>query len=97
MVIACNTGDRLPALRAGRGWTSGRNGSVVADQAMIGKMGRVTGTIAPGKLGEVMIQVRGGSEAFHAYAADADDVIRPGTRIVIVEYYPPRTVVVTKM
>jgi len=64
---------------------------------MVGKMGRVTGTISSGKLGEVMVPVRGGSEAFHAYAADADDNLPPGTRIVVVEYYPPRTVVVTKM
>ena len=69
----------------------------MADQTMIGKMGRVTGTISSGKLGEVMVQVRGGSEAFHAYAADADDVLTTGTRIVVVEYFPPRTVVVTKM
>lgn len=47
---------------------SERNGVIwtVADQTRIGKMGRVTGTISPGKLGEVMIAVRGGSEAFHA-------------------------------
>jgi len=64
---------------------------------MIGKMGRVTGTISSGKLGEVMVPVRGGSEAFHAYAADTDDTITTGTRIVVVDYYPPRTVVVTKM
>ncbi|MEA2717338.1 MAG: hypothetical protein QOI56_1467 [Actinomycetota bacterium] len=69
----------------------------MADHTMIGKMGRVTGTIASGKLGEVMVQVRGGSEAFHAYAADSDDNLPPGTRIVVVEYFPPRTVVVTKM
>jgi hypothetical protein len=64
---------------------------------MIGKMGRVTGTIAPGKLGEVMVSVRGGSEAFHAYAAEGDDTLKPGSRVVVVEYYPPRTVVVTPM
>ena len=64
---------------------------------MVGKMGRVTGTIGPGHLGEVMVQVRGGSEAFHAYAADADDTIARGSRVVVVEYYPPRTVVVTPM
>jgi hypothetical protein len=64
---------------------------------MVGKMGRVTGTIGPGKLGEVMVPVRGGSEAFHAYAAEGDDTIPPGTRVVVVEYFPPRTVVVTKM
>jgi hypothetical protein len=69
----------------------------MADHQMIGKMGRVTGTIAPGRLGEVMVQARGGSEAFHAYAADSDETIPVGSRIVVVEYYPPRTVVVTRM
>jgi hypothetical protein len=69
----------------------------LADQVMIGKMGRVTGTITPGKLGEVMVSVRGGSEAFHAYAADGDTTIHTGSRIVVVEYFPPRTVVVTPM
>ena len=69
----------------------------MADHQMIGKMGRVTGTVAPGRLGEVMVQVRGGSEAFHAYAADDDETIAIGSRIVVVEYYPPRTVVVTRM
>jgi hypothetical protein len=64
---------------------------------MVGKIGRVTGTIAPGKLGEVMVQVRGGSEAFHAYASDTDETIPPGSRIVVVEYFPPRTVVVARM
>ena len=67
------------------------------DQTMVGKIGRVTGTIAPGKLGEVMVPVRGGTEAFHAYASDADETIAPGNRIVVVEYYPPRTVVVARM
>jgi hypothetical protein len=69
----------------------------MADHRMIGKMGRVTGTISPGRLGEVMVQVRGGSEAFHAYATDHDDTIPRGSRIVVVEYYPPRTVVVARM
>ena len=69
----------------------------MADQQMIGKMGRVTGTIAPGKLGEVMVQVRGGSEAFHAYSDDNDETIPPGTRVVVIEYFPPRTVVVSRM
>jgi len=64
---------------------------------MVGKIGRVTGTIGPGKLGEVMVPVRGGSEAFHAYASDSDDTINTGSRIVVVEYFPPRTVVVARM
>ncbi len=69
----------------------------MADQQMVGKIGRVTGIIGPGRLGEVMISIRGGTEAFHAYAADGDDTISTGTRVVVVEYFPPRTVVVTPM
>jgi hypothetical protein len=69
----------------------------VADHQVEGKIGRVTGRVGPGEIGEVMIPVRGGTEAFHAYAADKDDVLPTGTRIVVVEYLPPRTVVVTKL
>ncbi len=65
------------------------------DQDMIGRIGRVTGTVAPGRLGEVMIAVRGGSEAFNAYASAPDETIGKGTRVVVVEYFPPRTVVVS--
>jgi membrane protein implicated in regulation of membrane protease activity len=69
----------------------------VADQQMIGKAGRVTGTIAPGHVGEVMVTVRGGTEHFHAYAVDGDDTIRAGTTVVVVEYFPPRSVVVAPL
>lgn len=67
----------------------------VLDQEMIGRVGRVTGVIRPGRLGEVMIAVRGGSEAFNAYAADPQETIVKGVRVVVVEYFPPRTVVVS--
>jgi membrane protein implicated in regulation of membrane protease activity len=67
----------------------------MADQRMIGKVGRVTATVAPGSVGEVMVPVRGGSEAFHAYSTDTDETIRVGTRVVVVEYFVPRTVVVS--
>ena len=70
---------------------------MVADHTMIGKVGRVTGAITKERLGEVMIPVRGGTEAFHAYSTDPEDEIPKGSRIVVVEYYPPRTVVVTRM
>jgi hypothetical protein len=69
----------------------------VADHTMVGKVGRVTGRIHPGSLGEVMVPVRGGTEAFHAYATEGDDIIAVGSRVVVVEYFPPRTVVVTPM
>jgi hypothetical protein len=64
---------------------------------MVGKIGRVTGTVEPGHLGEVMVTVRGGSEAFHAYSSDASETLKIGTRVVVVEYFAPRTVVVAPM
>ena len=67
------------------------------DERMVGKMGRVSGQIGPEKLGEVMIPVRGGTEHFHAYAADREDEIETGARVVVVEDHPPRTVIVTRM
>ena len=69
----------------------------MADQKMVGKTGRVTGRIASDRLGEVMIPIRGGTEAFHAYAVDRADEIAPGARVLIIEYHPPRTVVVTPL
>jgi len=69
----------------------------MADQEVIGKSGRVTGKIAPGLVGEVMLPIRGGSEAFHAYADDGESTIMTGARVLVVEYFPPRTVVVVRM
>ena len=56
----------------------------------------MTGTIGPDQVGEVMIAIRGGSEAFNAYAADTTDTISTGTRVVVI-VFPPRTVVVSPM
>lgn len=66
----------------------------MADQKLIGKTARVSGRVEPGRIGEVMVPVRGGTEAYHAYSAD-DQVIPTGTRVLVVEVLPPRTVVVT--
>ncbi|MDT3440773.1 MULTISPECIES: hypothetical protein [unclassified Pseudofrankia] len=69
----------------------------MADHVVIGKSGRVTGKIAPGIVGEVMLPVRGGSEAFHAYAENGEATITVGSRVLVVEYFPPRTVVVVRL
>jgi hypothetical protein len=61
---------------------------------VIGKQGRVTGTIGPGLVGEVVLSVRGGSEAFYAFAAEPGAVIEVGESVLVVEYQPPRSVVV---
>jgi hypothetical protein len=66
------------------------------DHAVIGKVARVTGAIEPGRMGEVMIPVRGGSEAYYAYASDPSETIPRGTRVVVVEHDPPRTVFVSR-
>lgn len=61
---------------------------------MVGRQGRVTGRIAPGLVGEVMVSVRGGSEAFHAYGLMPDVEIAKGALVIVVEYQAPRTVYV---
>ena len=70
---------------------------VGTDHQVIGKVGRVTGAIEAGRMGEVMIPVRGGSEAFYAYAGDGDEAIPKGTRVVVIEHEPPRTVIVSRI
>jgi membrane protein implicated in regulation of membrane protease activity len=67
-----------------------------SDHQVIGKVGRVTGAIEPGRLGEVMIPIRGGSEAFYAYASDPAESIPRGTRVVVVDHELPRTIVVSR-
>ena len=55
-----------------------------------------TGGIKPGRLGEVMVAIRGGVEAFLARDVDGG-TIDPYTEVVVVEYEPPRTVLVTPL
>jgi len=64
----------------------------------VGSTGRVTSTggIAPGRIGEVMVAIRGGVEAFLARDVNGGE-IRPYTEVVVVDYIPPRTVLVTPL
>ncbi|MFJ1707770.1 hypothetical protein [Kitasatospora sp. NPDC088346] len=63
---------------------------------MVGLTGRVTGRVGAGLVGEVLIQVpeRQGAEAFLAHLAVPGEPLAPGTRVVVLEYQPPRTVYV---
>ncbi|GLX00298.1 hypothetical protein [Microtetraspora sp. NBRC 16547] len=63
---------------------------------MVGKQGRVTGKIGPGLVGEVMVPIRGGVEAFYAHPNLPEEEIPVGSLVIIVEYSPPRTVYVTR-
>jgi hypothetical protein len=62
---------------------------------MIGRTGRVTGRVAPGTLGEVTLQIRGGSEAFYAYSSDPRAVIEKGVKVIVDDHQPPLTVFVS--
>jgi hypothetical protein len=69
-----------------------------ASSSPIGSHGRVTatGAIRPGKVGEVMIAIRGGVEAFLARDVDGGG-IEAYEEVAVVDYEPPRTVVVTRL
>jgi hypothetical protein len=68
------------------------------NQSPVGCHGRVTSTggITPGRTGEVMVAIRGGVEAFLARDVDNGE-IRAYTEVVVVDYVPPRTVLVTPL
>ena len=59
---------------------------------VIGKMGRVTADITPGHLGEVLIEVRGGTERFLASAADPAATIKKHAQVLVVGSLGGRTV-----
>jgi hypothetical protein len=62
------------------------------DQDLVGTVGQVTVPIRADRPGEVVLPVRGGTEA---YAAQADEAIPKYTRVVVVECLSGRTVSVT--
>lgn len=65
------------------------------ERSLVGRWARVTGRgeITPGRIGEVWMDIRGGRELF--YATDVDGGTIPAdTEVVVVDYQPPRTVVV---
>jgi hypothetical protein len=59
---------------------------------VVGKMGRVTADITPGHLGEVMIEVRQGTERFLASAADPEATIKKNSQVLVVGSLGGRTV-----
>jgi hypothetical protein len=62
---------------------------------VIGRTGRVTGRIAPGTVGEVTLQIRGGSDAFYAYASDPTVIIEKGVKVRVDDHQPPLVVFVS--
>lgn len=64
------------------------------DQDLVGTVGQVTVPITPTRPGEVVLPVRGGTEAF---TACADEPIAKYTRVVVVDCLTGRTVSVTTL
>jgi len=78
------------------GGTMTRRSSVDRDDGgVVGQEGRVTGTVGPGLVGEVILPVRGGSEAFNAYPYVGTDTIPIGTLVRVMSYTQPRIVFVS--
>jgi hypothetical protein len=63
---------------------------------VIGTRGRVTGEVGPGLVGEVLIGVRGGVEAFYAYPINTGETIPKGTQVLVIDFEAPRTVYVER-
>jgi hypothetical protein len=63
-----------------------------AEQSVVGAVGRVTVPIPKTGPGEVLVPVRGGTEAFAAWS---DEPIAKDTRVLIIECTSARSVVVT--
>jgi hypothetical protein len=63
-------------------------------ETLIGTVGRVTVSIPENGPGEVLLPVRGGTEAFAAWS---DEPIRRHSRVVVVDYLSARSVVVTPL
>ncbi|BCW19051.1 hypothetical protein NtRootA9_17590 [Arthrobacter sp. NtRootA9] len=68
-----------------------------ADRSLTGKIGRVTGRIAPGTIGEVMLPYLGGTMAFHAHPFDKASSFAVGDEVLVIFFEPPQTVFVEEL
>lgn len=60
----------------------------------MGKRGRVTGTVRPGHVGEVTLPLEQGTNAYLAHPFDGVSTYPVGTRVRVVDFFPPQTVYV---
>jgi hypothetical protein len=66
---------------------------MAGDDPVVGKLGTVTHPISPGKPGEIVVRIRGGTETFMAYA-DMD--LPEQTEVLVIGQRSARTVEVTR-
>ena len=62
----------------------------------VGSYATVTDDILPGSPGEVSVAIRRGTEIFTALAVTRGDTIGRHEQVVVVEYLPPRPVIVDR-
>jgi hypothetical protein len=67
------------------------------DRSLTGKIGRVTGRIGPGTIGEVMLPYLGGTMAFHAHPFVKASVFAVGEEVLVIYFEPPQTVYVEEL
>jgi hypothetical protein len=67
------------------------------DRSLTGKVGRETGRIGPGTIGEVMLPYLGGTMAFHAHPFDKASVFAVGEEVLVIYFEPPQTVYVEEL
>jgi hypothetical protein len=69
----------------------------MAERSLIGKTGSISGRVAPNTTGEVVVQVRGGTEYYFARSVDGQEVIEKGSQVLIVNAAPGRLLYVTAL
>ncbi|MDQ1623070.1 MAG: hypothetical protein QOH19_1488 [Actinomycetota bacterium] len=67
------------------------------DRSLTGRIGRVTGRIGPGTIGEVMLPFRGGTSAFFAYPFDKTSMFAVGEQVLVIYFEPPQTLYVDEL
>lgn len=65
---------------------------MTSDEAVVGKVGTVTHPISPGRTGEVLVHIRGGTET---YMAVSDSEVGKGSEVLVIGQRSARTVEVT--
>lgn len=67
------------------------------NRSLTGKIGRVTGRIGPGTIGEVMLPYHGGTSAFFAHPFDGASEFPVGDKVLVIYFEPPQTVYVDEL
>jgi hypothetical protein len=89
--------DYLSQVTAEMPWGGGRSGMGMADRStetVVGKLGRViTRVRGTDRAGEIIVQIRGGTETFLAYA---DEEIGVGASVLVIDTRGARSVDVVR-